>query len=201
MRRSDLIKNVMESDARKILDTYGQLNPEAFDEAVKIIGRSKEKYIIGLRGCAPLASYLAFQLNLAVPGVHLLQSSSAGELLEQMLYIGERDVLIALSFPRYSLRTLKATEFANQRKAKVITITDEEHSPINLYSSCKLMAKCEGTELADSLVAPMSLVNALVAVLCRNQKKRVLEHLESLEEIWEDYQVYGADAMNPLQTR
>lgn len=199
MKRSEIIKGVMESDARKIKYTYEQLDFEAFDEAVKIIGRARNIYVAGLRSCAPLASYLAFHLNLIAPGVHLLTTNSASELFEQMLHIGERDVLIAVSFPRYSMRTLKATEFANQRKAKVITITDEEHSPINLYSSCKLIARSEMTDISDSLVAPMSLVNALVVALCRNRKKKVVENLESLEEIWEDYQIYGPDELNPLE--
>ncbi|MGI6069953.1 MAG: MurR/RpiR family transcriptional regulator [Blautia sp.] len=199
MKRSDVIKGVMASDAKKIKYTYEHLDFDAFDEAVKMIGKGRNIYVVGLRGCAPLASYLAFHLNLAVPGVKLLVTNSASELFEQMLYINEKDVLIAVSFPRYSMRTLKATEFANQRKAKVITITDEEHSPINLYSSCKLIAKSDMTDIADSLVAPMSLVNALVVALCRHKKKRVLGTLESLEEIWEDYQIYGPDELNPLE--
>lgn len=199
MRRSDVVKGVMASDAKKIKYTYEHLDFDAFDEAVKIIGKGRNIYVAGLRGCAPLASYLAFHLNLIAPGVKLLVTNSASELFEQMLYINEKDVLIAVSFPRYSMRTLKATEFANQRKAKVITITDDEHSPINLYASCKLIARSDMTDISESLVAPMSLVNALVVALCRNKKKRVLGTLESLEEIWEDYQIYGPDELNPLE--
>lgn len=198
MKRKDLIRSIMASDARKIRETWENLDYEAFDTAVQMIGRARNIYVIGLRACAPLATHLAFQLNLAVPGVRLLQTNSASELFEQMLYIGERDLLIAVSFPRYSMRTLKATEFANRKKARVLTITDEEHSPLNLYASCRLFAKSEGTDITDSLTAPMSLVNALAAAVCRNQKKKVLHRLEDLEEIWEDYQVYGPDTMNPL---
>lgn len=199
MRRKDILKNVMASDAEKIKYTYEHLNEDAFNLAVKTIAGGRHIYIIGLRGCAPLASFLAFQLNLILENVRLLQTSSPSELFEQMLYIGERDVIVGISFPRYSMRTLKALEFANKRNAKVITITDDEHSPINLYSSCTLTARSDLTSIADSLVAPMSLINALVVALCMNKRKRLLGRLGELEELWEDYQTYDLDDLYPME--
>lgn len=188
----------MASDARKIKYTYENIDEEAFNLAVKTIARGKSIYIIGLRGCAPLASFLAFQMNLIFENVKMLQTNSPSELFEQMLHIGERDVIIGISFPRYSMRTLKALEFANQRKAKVVTITDDEFSPINLYSSCQLIARSDMTSIADSLVAPMSLINALVVALCMNKRKKLLNNLEELEEVWEEYQTYDMDEINPM---
>lgn len=198
MRRKDILKSVMASDAKKIKYTYENLDEQAFDLAVKTISRGKNIYIIGLRICAPLASFLAFQLNLLFENVRLLQTSSPSELFEQMIHIGDRDVIIGISFPRYSMRTLKALEFANHRNAKVITITDDELSPINLYSSCQLIAKSDMTSIADSLVAPMSLINALVVALCMNKRKKLLSKLEELEELWDDYQTYDLDDLYPL---
>lgn len=188
----------MASDAKKIKYTYENVDEEAFNLAIKTIARGKSIYIIGLRGCAPLASFLAFQMNLIFENVKLLQTNSPSELFEQMIHIGERDVIIGISFPRYSMRTLKALEFANHRKAKVVTITDDEFSPINLYSSCRLIAKSDMTSVADSLVAPMSLINALVVALCMNKRKKLLNNLEELEEVWEEYQTYDMDEINPM---
>ena len=113
-----------------------------------------------------------------------------------MVRIGKEDVIIGISFPRYSMRTLKALEFANNRSAKVITITDSVHSPMNLYSSCNLIAKSDMASVVDSLVAPLSVINALIMALCMKKQKEVVKTLEMLENVWEEYQVYGNDEIN-----
>ena len=107
-----------------------------------------------------------------------------------------KDAIIGISFPRYSMRTLKAMEFANDRNAKVITITDSIHSPMNLYSSCNLLARSDMVSIVDSLVAPLSLINALVVALCLKQPEAVKHNLETLEEVWNNYQVYLNDEIN-----
>lgn len=127
--------------------------------------------MVGIRSCAPLAEFLAFYLNLIFDGVRLLNTNSASELFEQMIRIGEKDVIIGISFPRYSMRTLKALEFANNRNAKVITLTDSIHSPMNLYSSCNLIARSDMASIVDSLVAPLSVINALVVALSMRKQK------------------------------
>ena len=113
-----------------------------------------------------------------------------------MLRMDERDVVIGISFPRYSMRTLKALEFANNRNAKVITLTDSIHSPINLYSSCNLIAQSDMASIVDSLVAPLSVVNALVVALSMKKQREVVDTLESLEKIWDEYQVYSSDEID-----
>ena len=110
--------------------------------------------------------------------------------------ISERDVIIGISFPRYSMRTLKALEFANNRNAKVITLTDSIHSPMNLYSSCNLIAKSDMASIVDSLVAPLSVINALIVALCMRKQDEVAKTLETLEQIWDEYQVYESDEIN-----
>ena len=135
-------------------------------------------------------------LDLMFDNVHLLHTSSSSELFEQMVRISEDDVIIGISFPRYSMRTLKAMEFANNRNAKVITLTDSVHSPMNLYSSCNLIAKSDMASIVDSLVAPLSVINALIVALCMRKQNEVAETLETLEDIWDEYQVYESDEIN-----
>ncbi|KAI4447582.1 hypothetical protein C823_002101 [Eubacterium plexicaudatum ASF492] len=131
----------------------------------------------------------------------LLHTNNSSELFEQMVRIGKDDVMIGISFPRYSLRTLKALEFANNRNAKVITITDSVHSPMNLYSSCNLIAESDMVSMVDSLVAPLSVINALIVALCMRRQDEVADTLESLEQIWEDYQVYENDEIDYMDDK
>ena len=151
---------------------------------------------MGIRSCAPLAGFLAFYLNMMFDDVRLLSTNSSSELFEQMVRISKDDVIIGISFPRYSMRTLKAMEFANNRSAKVITLTDSVHSPMNLYSSCNLIAKSDMASIVDSLVAPLSVINALIVALCMKKQGEVVNTLEMLEDIWDEYQVYENDEIN-----
>ena len=128
--------------------------------------------------------------------VKIVDTNSSSEIFEQLIRIGESDVIVGISFPRYSMRTLKALEFASNRKAKVITLTDSVHSPMTLYSSCNLIARSDMASIVDSLVAPLSVVNALVVALCMKKQKEVITTLETLERIWDEYQVYSKDELN-----
>lgn len=155
--------------------------------------------MVGIRSCAPLASFLTFYLNLICEDVVEVDTNSSSEIFEQLIRIGEEDVIIGISFPRYSMRTLKALEFASNRKAKVITLTDSVNSPMNLYSSCNLIAKSDMASIVDSLVAPLSVINALVVALCMKKQDDVIETLETLEDIWDEYQVYSRDELEPVE--
>ena len=194
--QSDILQTVLQSDADKLKTTLEKIDHNAFDLAVDTILDAKNIYIIGIRSCAPLASFLSFYLNLMFDNVRLLQTNSSSELFEQMVRIGEDDVIIGISFPRYSMRTLKALEFANNRNAKVVTITDSIHSPMNLYSSCNLIADSDMASIVDSLVAPLSVINALIVALCMKKQKEVAKTLTTLEEIWDEYQVYDNDEID-----
>lgn len=194
--QSKILDTVLQSDAEKIKSTLEQIDQNAFETALDIILNAKHIYIVGIRSCAPLASFMSFYFNLMFDNVHLLHTSSSSELFEQMVRISEEDVIIGISFPRYSMRTLKAMEFANNRNAKVITLTDSVHSPMNLYSSCNLIAKSDMASIVDSLVAPLSVINALIVALCMRKQSEVAETLERLEDIWDEYQVYESDEIN-----
>ena len=188
--QSEILTSVLNSDIDKIADTLQNINVEAFEAAVDIILRAEHIYIIGLRSCEPLADFLTFYLNMIRPGVSCVKSSSMTELFEQMIRINEKDAVVGISFPRYSMRTLKAMEFANDRNAKVIAITDTVHSPMNLYSSCNLLARSDMTSFADSLVAPLSLINALMVAIGIRRRDEISATFSHLEKVWEEYEVY-----------
>lgn len=194
--QSEILTSVLTADMEKIQDTIVNLDPNAFETAVNTILEAKQIYVVGLRSCEPLARFLHFYLNMIRGDVQLLSTTSVTEMFEQMIRIDEQDAIIGISFPRYSMRTLKAMEFANDRNAKVIAITDNIHSPMNLYSSCNLFARSDMVSIVDSLVAPLSLINALVVALCLKRPEAVKKNLEMLEETWNNYQVYLNDEIN-----
>ena len=194
--QSEILDTVLRADIEKIKLTMENIDHNAFELAVETILEAKSIYIVGIRSCAPLASFLGFYFNLLFDNVHLMHTNSSRELFEQMIHISKDDVIIGISFPRYSMRTLKALEFANNRNAKVITLTDSIHSPMNLYSSCNLIARSDMASIVDSLVAPLSVINALVVALCMRKQREVTATLEDLEKIWDEYQVYNNDEIN-----
>ena len=194
--QSEILTSVLEADIEKLQDTIGNLDADAFETAVNVILGAENVYIIGLRSCAPLAEFLQFYLNMIRGKVTLLNSTSVSETFEQMIRISDKDVMIGISFPRYSMRTLKAMEFANDRNAKVISLTDSIHSPMCLYSSCNLLARSDMVSIVDSLVAPLSVINALVVALCLKKPQDVKTNLENLESVWNNYQVYLNDEIN-----
>ena len=196
--QSEILETVLQSDIEKIKLTLTGIDQKAFELAIDTILSAKRIYVVGIRSCAPLASFLCFYLNLVCENVTAVNTNSSSEIFEQLIRIGAEDVIIGISFPRYSMRTLKALEFASNRKAKVITLTDSVHSPMNLYSSCNLIARSDMASIVDSLVAPLSVINALVVALCMKKQKEVVNTLETLEQIWGEYQVYSKDELNQV---
>lgn len=194
--QSEVLSSVLTADIEKIQDTIRYLDPSAFETAVATILEADTIYIMGLRSNEPLAAFLHFYLNMIRSNVILLNTTSVSETFEQMIRISEKDCFIGISFPRYSMRTLKAMEFANDRNAKVIALTDSIHSPMNLYSSCNLLARSDMVSIVDSLVAPLSVINALVVALCLKCPQDVRKNLEMLEDVWNNYQVYLNDEIN-----
>lgn len=194
--QSEILTSVLTADMDKLQDTINNLDPAAFESAVATILEADTIYIMGLRSNEPLAAFLHFYLNMIRGNVVLLNTTSVSETFEQMIRIGEKDCFIGISFPRYSMRTLKAMEFARDRSARVIAITDSVHSPMCVYSSCNLLARSDMVSIVDSLVAPLSVINALVVALCLKCPQDVKKNLEMLEETWNNYQVYLNDEIN-----
>ncbi len=199
--QSEILTSVIRADMEKMEDTIHNLDSAAFETAVSSILEAKHVYVIGLRSCEPLASFLSFYLSMIRGDVMQLKTTSTTELFEQMIRVSDEDVVIGISFPRYSMRTLKAMEFANDRNAKVITITDSVHSPMNLYSSCNLLARSDMVSIVDSLVAPLSVINALVVALCVKAPEQASKNLKDLEEVWANYQVYLNDEIDYIDNK
>ena len=194
--QSEILSSVLSGDIEKIQDTLNEIDPDAFEAAVDMILAADNVYVMGLRSCEPLANFLGFYLNMIRGGVHLIRTTSVSETFEQMIRVGPKDCVIGISFPRYSMRTLKVMEFARDRNARIISITDNQYSPMCMYSSCQLFAHSDMVSIVDSLVAPLSVINALVVGLCLKAPDAVKDNLETLENTWSNYQVYLSDEIN-----
>ncbi len=186
----DVIRNVLTGDIDLIRQTIEKTSREDFREAVNAINSAKKIYILGVRSSAALASFLAFYFNLVFDSVVLVDTSSASEMFEQMFRIDKDDVCIAISFPRYSKQTVNALRFIADRGATVISITDNEESPMAEYSDHLLIAKSNMASVVDSLVAPLSLINALIVSVTLSRTDEVYNNFNELESIWDSYQVY-----------
>lgn len=187
---NDIISTVLNDDINLIRQTAETVSKEAFDNAVKAINNAKKIYILGVRSSAALAYFLAFYFNLVFDSVILVDSSSASEMFEQVFRISEEDVCIAISFPRYSKQAVNALRFISDRKATVISITDTENSPIAPFGDHLLVAKSNMASVVDSLAAPLSLINALIASVTLSRKNEAYKNFNELENVWDKYQVY-----------
>lgn len=187
---ADILSSVLNSDIDKIKTTLAQINRTAFDGAVDSLIAAKKIYIIGLRGSSALARFLSYYLNFLFPYVKLVNGTSVGDIFEQMFRVSENDVLIAFSLPRYSLRTIRAVQYAKNNNATIIGITDGENSPILELCDYPLIAKTDMDAFVDSLVAPMSLINALIVAASMKLPDSATESLHKLESIWSDNEVY-----------
>ncbi|MGI6621787.1 MAG: MurR/RpiR family transcriptional regulator [Clostridiaceae bacterium] len=185
-----VLKTVLQSDLNKIRITMEEADPDNFDTIVEKILDAKKIYILGVRSSAPLASFLGFYFNLIFKNVRLVHTTSVSEMFEQIINAGEGDVVLGISFPRYSRRTSKAMEFAGSQGATVIAITDNENSPLAKCSDYCLYARSDMASFVDSLVAPLSMINALIVAIGLKRKKQIYDNLEKLEKIWDEYQVY-----------
>jgi DNA-binding MurR/RpiR family transcriptional regulator len=201
INQSGVLETVLKSDEELIKKTRENVDDKIFEHAVDMILNARKIYVIGIHSCAPLAQFLYFYLNLIFSDVVLVHTNNTSEVFEQMLRIDENDVIIGISFPRYSMMTVKALEFANRRRAGIITLTDSIYSPVNLYSSCNLIANSGMASIVDSLVAPLSLINALILALCMNKKDDVAESMKLLENIWDEYNVFEKDDIEPVSDK
>lgn len=186
----DLVSMVLQSDMEKIRLTLEELDRSAFDNAVKAIVSAKRIYIIGVRSSAAIASFLGFYFNLIFDNVVNVTAGTASEMFEHLLRVGEDDVVVGVSFPRYSSRTVQAMSFARDRKATTVAITDSEASPLAPICKYTLKARSDMASFGDSLVAPLSLVNALLVAVSRAKNDDLANTFQTLERIWEDYGVY-----------
>ncbi len=188
--RGDVLESVMESDIGKIRYTLDTLDRDAFYKAVDSILAAKNIYIIGARSTGVLASMLDYNLSMIFDNVRLVHSSSSEEIFEHMFSISESDVLIAFSFPRYSARMVNAVKYAKSRGATVIAFTDSEISPLAEYAGVLLTAQSDMASYMDSLVAPISIINAIIVEITSRREGDITKRFDTLEKIWDEYGVY-----------
>ncbi len=187
---ADVLQKVLESDIEKIKRTLESIDRSAFDAAVRAIVDAKTVYIIGMRGSSYLAGLLNYSFRMISDNVRLIQTTSGSETFEQMMSLCEDDALIAISFPRYSKSVIGGVEFAESRGADIIAVTDCTDSPIARYADQVLVAHSDMASYADSYVAPMSVINALIVAVSRECGDRFAERLYTLEKVWDEYNVY-----------
>ncbi|MBO5035030.1 MAG: MurR/RpiR family transcriptional regulator [Oscillospiraceae bacterium] len=190
MADQDIPTMVMHADAENIRLTLDGLNREAFEQTVEAIVTARKVYIVGVRSASALSDFLGFYLNMAMENVVVVHVNSFSELFEQIIHIGEGDVLVGISFPRYSKRTVKGMRYAKDQGATTIAITDSEASPLAELADHTLMARSDMISFVDSLVAPLSLVNALIMAVSRRKDGELVDTFNKLEKIWDEYEVY-----------
>ncbi len=188
MDQSHILTSILQADMDNIKATLEMADEEEFKKAVDAILRSRRIYILGVRSCASLAAFLGFYMNLLFDDVRLIHTNSVSETFEQMLKIGAEDVVIGISFPRYSKRTVRAMEFAKSRGAKVVAVTDSDVSPLIPFSDYTLKARSDMVSFVDSLVAPLSI----------GRRDEITHSLSSLESIWKEYDVYDSEERDDL---
>lgn len=185
-------RKVLKKDIKSIFETMDTLQSEAFEESVKAIASAEKVFIIGFRTTSMLTEYLGYYLNLILPDVRVVNHSST-DFYEQLIKSGEKDVAIAVSFPRYAQKTVEAVRFLKKRNTKIISITDSHNAPLNPYADYVLPAKTNVYSFVDSLVAPMSLINALVIAVGGQNLERTKEIFEALELAWQEGEVYAGN--------
>ena len=187
---ADVPETVLNSDIVKIRHTLEDLDRDQFEQAARAISEAKTVYIVGVRSSAVLSSFMGFYLNQLFPDVRVISQSAFSEIYEQILHISEGDVLVAISFPRYSRRTIMAMRYARDKGARIVGITDSESSLVAQLADIKLYARSDMVSFLDSLVAPLSLINALIVAAAEQSNKDLGETFARLENIWTEFDVY-----------
>ena len=188
--QGDILDNVMNSDINKIRHTLEKLDRAAFYKAVDSILEAKRVYIIGARSSEPIAQILNYNLSLIFDNVKFVNAASTAQVFEQTFSISESDVLIAFSFPRYSSKMVNAVKFAKQNGADVIVFTDSDISPLAEFATYLLIAQSDMASFMDSLVAPISIINAIVVEITNRKEREITDRFDKLEALWDEYDVY-----------
>ncbi len=187
---ADVLDKVLTSDMDKLRHSLEEIDKAAFYDAIDRISEARTIYIVGVRSSSTLAGFLNYSLRMITDNVKFIQTTSGSEIFEQIMRIGEGDVMIAISFPRYSTRIINAVEFARARGADVVALTDSAESPIAAYAHQLLTARSDMASFVDSLVAPLSIINAMIVALSRKKQDEIAVRLHELENVWDRYEVY-----------
>ncbi len=186
----DVVSMVLHADMEKLRQTGEILDRDAFRASVNALLNARSIYIVGVRSAAPLANFLGYYLGYMFRNVHIVTASGSSEMFEKMVGITAEDAVIAFSFPRYSTATLRAAGYCRSVGATVVGVTDNRQSPLAQYSDHVLLAKSDMVSLVDTLVAPLSVANALIVALAARRERELAKTFSTLERVWEEYHVY-----------
>ena len=186
----DVLQTVLHADMDMIRQTLDEIDRDAFQGAVDALIGANRIYILGVRSSSALSSFVGFYFNLLFENVRLVHTNSVSEIFEQVLRVGPGDVVFGVSFPRYSKRTLSAMQYARDRGARVIALTDSRLSPLARVADHLLLARSDMASFVDSLVAPLSVINALIVAVGMSRRDEIEQTFNKLESIWEEYDVY-----------
>ena len=186
----DVVSMVLQADADKLRQTAELVNRDDFKKAVNVIRNARRIFILGARSAAPLANFLGYYLDFMFNNVRIITASGASEVFEKLIGVSSQDVVIAFSFPRYSAATVKGAQYCRSAGAPVIGFTDSRLSPLGQHSDLVIVAKSDMVSLVDTLVAPLSVVNALIVALAAGQEQTLAKTFDALEHVWEEYNVY-----------
>ena len=189
LQPNDVLRSVLKSDVSNIRATIDSIDNASFNAAINALLEAKKVYIVGLMSAAPLAQFLAYYLGFVMDNV-VMVSGAMGNIYEDLFRISSEDVCIGISFPRYSNRTIDALDFARGKEATIIAITDSVSSPIAEKAEHALIARSDMAGFADSLVAPLSLINAIIVACSLRRREQVSNTLSQLEGIWGSHGVY-----------
>lgn len=186
----DVLSMVLQSDMEKLRQTGETIDRADFTAAVDAILNARRVFILGVRSAAPLANFLGYYLNYMLSNVQAVTTSGAGEMFERIVGVNSGDAVIAISFPRYSTATVKGARYCRSTGATVIGLTDTKLSPLGEHSDHVLVAKSDMVSLVDSLVAPLSVINALIVAIAARRERELANTFNALERIWDQYDVY-----------
>ena len=192
----DVLSTVLQADGEKLRQTNETVSREAFRDAVEAILKARRIYIIGVRSASVLANFLGYYLNYMFDNIHTVTASGESEMFEKLVNVNQEDVVIAFSFPRYSVSTIKGVQYCRSIGAKVVGITNSNLSPLGQCSDHVLVAKSDMVSLVDTLVAPLSVVNALIVALASGREQELSKTFDTLERVWEEYNVYEKQVEN-----
>ncbi len=187
--QSMVLKSVLKADMNNIRMTIDEIDNDAFEQVVDRIFAADNIYVLGMRSAAPLAEFMGYYLSFMFSNVRIV-TSGVNDIFEQLMHIKKGDILIGISFPRYASRTIEAMEFAKGKKVEIVAITDTYLSPLTAYADHTLLARSDMASFVDSLVAPLSLINALIVAISLKHKESISANFSKLEKIWNDYNVY-----------
>lgn len=197
MSNQDVVATVLQSDADKLRQTAETINRDDFSAVVNAILSAKHIYLLGVRSAAALANFAGYYLNYMFSNVRVITTSGGGEMFEQLVNVEKGDVVLAFSFPRYSTATIKGAQYCRSVGATVVSVTNSYSSPLAQCGDYVLVAKSDMVSFADSLVAPLSLVNALLVALSVGREEVLEKNFDTLERVWEEYHIYEKQVKLP----